>query len=70
FSTRGRRGRTRHYLTGLTLTVLPLVATLAVLGLLAAAGATSMLALTLGLTIASSSAALIRFVLLRRWMQQ
>jgi putative flippase GtrA len=68
FATRGRRGRTRHYATGSLLTVLPLVVTLAVLAALRALGAGT-LALIVGLTIASASAALVRFVLLRRSMR-
>ena len=68
FAAHGRRHRTRHYATGIALNALPLTATLAALAVLSVAGVTSTTALTIGLTIVSASAALVRFVLLRRSM--
>ena len=68
FAAQGRRRRTQQYAVGISLAALPLATTLAALVVLRAAAVTSTVALTIGLTLVSASAALVRFVLLRRWM--
>ncbi len=68
FAAHGPRHRARQYATGLALNALPLAATLAALAALSATGVDSTAALTIGLTFVSASAALVRFVLLRRSM--
>lgn len=68
FHTRGRAGRTRHYLASLALAGLPLVLTLSTLAFLAAIGVTSVSVQIVALTAANLVAAIGRFVLLRRWV--
>jgi putative flippase GtrA len=67
FSLRGRRGRGRHYAAGIAITALPVGLTLATLAVLLLAGVAGSPALTVSLAVVSGSAALARFVLLRRW---
>lgn len=68
FSLRGRTGRGRHYAAGMALVGLPLVATLAVLGLLGTVGITSLGAQLLALTATNALATLGRFLALRHWV--
>jgi putative flippase GtrA len=68
FSLRGRSGRGRSYAAGTALAALPLVATLAVLGLLDALGITSVGAQLVALTATNALATLGRFLALRHWV--
>jgi putative flippase GtrA len=68
FALRGRTGRVRQYSAGLAVAVMPLVLTLIVLGVLDAAGATSLGAQLLALTVTNAVATLGRFVVLRNWV--
>ncbi|MBI2704262.1 MAG: GtrA family protein [Actinobacteria bacterium] len=68
FQTRGRAGRTRHYLASLALAALPLALTLGVLVALAAMAVGSLPVMLVALTGANLVAALGRFTLLRRWV--
>jgi putative flippase GtrA len=68
FALRGRAGRVRHYAAGTALGLLPLGVTLAALGLLAAAGATSLPVALVTLTAVNLLATAARFLLLRNWV--
>jgi putative flippase GtrA len=68
FALRGRAGRVRQYSAGLAVSLLPLVMTLAVLALLAAAGVTSLGAQLVALTLTNATATFVRFLLLRTWV--
>jgi putative flippase GtrA len=68
FALRGRAGRVRHYAAGTALGLLPLGVTLAALGLLAAAGATSLPVALVTLTAVNLLATAPRFILLRNWV--
>jgi len=68
FSLRGRVHRARHYTAGVSLAVLPFLATLVALGGLAVAGVDGLLARLVALTVVNGAATLGRFVVLRRWV--
>jgi putative flippase GtrA len=68
FSLRGRTGRARHYGAGLVVAALPLVLTLLTLGVLTAAGSTSLFAALGSLTAVNGVAAVARFLVLRSWV--
>jgi putative flippase GtrA len=68
FALRGRAGRARHYAAGTALGLLPLGLTLAVLGMLAALGVSSLTVTLVTLTAANLLATVARFVLLRHWV--
>jgi putative flippase GtrA len=68
FALRGRAGRVRQYSAGLAVSLLPLVMTLGVLGVLAAAGVTSLAAQLVALTVTNAAATFVRFLLLRTWV--
>jgi putative flippase GtrA len=65
FALRGRAGRARHYAAGTALGLLPLGLTLAVLGMLAALGVSSLTVTLVTLTAANLLATVARIVLLR-----
>jgi putative flippase GtrA len=68
FALRGRAGLVRHHLAGLALSVLPLAATLATLGVLGLAGEGNRPVQLMAVTAANATATLGRFVLLRQWV--
>lgn len=68
FSLSGRSDRRRHVLAGAAAAALPLALDLAALGVLAAAGVTSLRPQLVVLTIMNGVAAVGRFLLLRRWV--
>jgi putative flippase GtrA len=68
FATSGRSGRRREYAVGVALGFLPLVSTLAMLGVLRATGVTSTVVTIVVLTVTSGASAFLRFVLFRRWL--
>lgn len=68
FALRGRSERSRHVLAGAAVAGFPLVLDLAALGLLAAAGVTSLGPQLVVLTLVNGVAAVARFLLLRRWV--
>ncbi len=68
FALRGRAGLVRHHLAGLALSVLPLAATLATLGVLGLAGEGNRPVQLVAVTAANATATLGRFVLLRQWV--
>jgi putative flippase GtrA len=68
FALRGRAGRARHYAAGTALGLLPLGLTLAALGVLAAAGVSSLAVTLVTLTAANLLATVARFLLLRHWV--
>jgi putative flippase GtrA len=68
FAYRGRTRRTRHYAAGLAVAALPLLLTVGTLLVLTAAG-TESVAVELGaLTVANGGAAVVRFLMMRRWV--
>ncbi|MFI5044071.1 MAG: glycosyltransferase [Acidimicrobiales bacterium] len=65
----GDRSRlARRHLAGLLLSILPLAANLITLAVLAAAGVESTMAFLIALTVVNGLTALVRFILLRRWV--
>jgi putative flippase GtrA len=68
FALRGRAGRMRQYSAALAVSLVPLVMTLGVLAVLAAAGVTSLAAQLVALTVTNAMATLLRFLLLRNWV--
>ena len=68
FVLRGRDERRRHYSTALTVALIPLVMTLAMLALLNAVGMDSLPIQLIALTATNGVAALARFAALRRWV--
>jgi len=68
FSLSGRARRTRHYSRGLAVAVLPFALTLFGLAALAVAGVSALAVQVLVLTLASATAAVVRFVALRHWV--
>jgi len=68
FALRGRAGRTRHYLAGTALGLLPIALTLTALMVLSALGATSLTVMLVVLTAANLVATVARFLLLRNWV--
>ena len=68
FAMRGRAGRARHYAAGTALGLLPLALTLAMLGVLAALGVSSLTVMLVTLTAANLLATVARFLLLRHWV--
>jgi putative flippase GtrA len=70
FSLQGRAGRTRHYVRALVVAALPFAVTLFGLAALAVAGVKTLLVQVLVLTLASATAAVVRFVALRHWVFQ
>jgi len=64
----GRTRRLRHFARGLGVAVLPLAAILITLSMLAAVGATSVVAALVALTLVNIAVGLGRFALLRRWV--
>jgi putative flippase GtrA len=68
FSWHGRSGRTRHYAGGLTLATLPVALTMLALAGLELAGVGSLGLRVTVLAAASATAAVGRFVALRRWV--
>ena len=67
FSLRGRRGRARHYASGVALAALPFGVSIVGLATLLLIGVSGSFALAVLLALVSGTAALARFVLLRRW---
>ena len=68
FALRGRDERRRHYSTALTVALIPLVMTLAMLALLGAISMDSLPVQLVALTVTNGVAALARFTALRRWV--
>ena len=68
FAQRGRAGRARQYQAAGVVAALPLVATVAALVALRAAGVSSLAADLFVLTLVNAAVAILRFVLLRRWV--
>ena len=68
FAARGRVDRRRHYGIGIALGFLPIVLTLTMLVLLHAADVSSTVVTICALTVTSGATAVLRFVLLRRWL--
>jgi putative flippase GtrA len=68
FALRGRDDRRRHYATALTVALIPLFMTLAMLALLSAVGWQSLPIQLVALTATNAVAALARFTALRRWV--
>ncbi len=68
FSLCGRAGRTRHYSRSLVVAALPLALTLFGLVALTVVGVTALAVQVLVLTLASATAAVVRFVAMRHWV--
>jgi putative flippase GtrA len=68
FTLTGRDRRLRHFARGLVVALLPLVAALVTLSVLAAVGSTRTLTAVGALTVSSVAVGLVRFVLLQRWV--
>jgi len=68
FALQGPVDRSRHYVAGLAVTLMPLALTLATLALLGAAGVTALGPLLLALTLVNGLATAARFVLFRCWV--
>jgi putative flippase GtrA len=68
FSLQGRPGRTRQYAGGLALSALPVALTLVTLLALSVLGVGTLWVQVTMLAVASATAALGRFVALRRWV--
>jgi putative flippase GtrA len=68
FELRGRAGLVRHHAAGLAVGLVPLVLNLVMLAGLAAAGVSATAAIVAVLTVTNAGAALVKFVLLNRWV--
>src|SRR4029079_17662939 len=68
FAFTGRTRRFHHFARGLMVALLPLAATMAVLGVLSLLGWTATLPAVVALTVVSCAVGIVRFVLLQRWV--